>query len=206
MWWPQRVALSLLIDSSLVLWSVSFLLKAWGSTCRSIRLHRWSSSSRMAHPFMQSQEVCLPAQSKEHGQETRGSTITWREVNRAVEVHQPSSRTGICCFVWRGTGGAWLESYKMTSSRLMVCMFLTKLSETDSMRVAWGPSTVHLRESPRMDRSSIGTPFSSQMGAGSQWARVTGIKKESADAMVNVILPVSSSSMASLAVDQWWSG
>lgn len=45
------------------------------------------------------------------------------------------NRTGICSFVKRGTG-VLPEPYKMSSSRPLVCMFLTKLSETDSMRVA----------------------------------------------------------------------
>lgn len=34
------------------------------------------------------------------------------------------------------------EPYKMTSSRLRECRFLTKLWETDSMRVAWGPNVL----------------------------------------------------------------
>lgn len=34
--------------------------------------------------------------------------------------HQPHSRTGICSLVQEATGGALLEPYKMTSSRLLV--------------------------------------------------------------------------------------
>ena len=63
---------------------------------------------------------------------------TWAELDRAVQGHQSSSRTSIFSFVWGGTGGALPQSYKMTPSRLLVCMFMTKLSETDSMKVAWG--------------------------------------------------------------------
>ena len=39
-----------------------------------------------------------------------------------------------------GTGGALPEPNNMTSSWLLVCMFLTKLSETHPMRVAWEPN------------------------------------------------------------------
>ena len=128
------------------------LLEAWGSTCSPIRLHRGSSSSRRTHPYVQSQEglLCLPAQSQEHGGDTRRPAFTQGELDRAVEGHQPSSRTSICSFVRGGKGGALPEphkmtssrllvSHKMTSSRLLVCTFLTKLSETDSMRVTGGP-------------------------------------------------------------------
>ena len=45
-------------------------------------------------------------------------------------------RLGICSLEPGGTGGALPEPYKMTSNRQLVCMFLTKLSETDSMRMA----------------------------------------------------------------------
>ena len=48
---------------------------------------------------------------------------------------QPSSRTVICVFVHGGTGGALPEPYKVTSNRPLMCTFLLKRSETDSMRV-----------------------------------------------------------------------
>ena len=66
----------------------------------------------------------------------RRFAVTQRELCRALEGHQLTSRTSICSFVRGGTGGALPEPYQMTSSRLLVCMFLTKLSETDFMRVA----------------------------------------------------------------------
>ena len=47
-----------------------------------------------------------------------------------VERHRPSSNS-ICSFVRGGTWGALPEPCEMTSSSLLVCMFLTKLSETD---------------------------------------------------------------------------
>lgn len=64
----------------------------------------------------------------------RRSSLTWREVGRAVEGHQHSSSTSIYSFVCEETG-ALPESYRMTSNKLLVCMLLTKLSETDSMRM-----------------------------------------------------------------------
>ncbi|KAK0149974.1 hypothetical protein N1851_009262 [Merluccius polli] len=76
------------------------------------------------------------AQSQEHGGDTRRPAVTRGELDRVVEGHQHNSRTGIYSFVREGTGGALPEPYKMTSSRLLACMCLTQLSETDSMRVA----------------------------------------------------------------------
>ncbi len=38
----------------------------------------------------------LPAQSQEHGGNTRRWTITRGELDRAIDGQQPSSRTGIC--------------------------------------------------------------------------------------------------------------
>ena len=97
------------------------------------------------------------------------TAVTQGELDRAIEGHQPSSRTGICSFEPRGTGGALPEPYLMTFSRLLVSMFHTKLSETDSMRSAWGPDDLywdlcsqpstqqldwHWPEIPRISRSA----------------------------------------------------
>ena len=75
--------------------------------------------------------LCLPAQSQERGPL---HAVSW---TMAVHGQQPSSRTGICFFVRGGRRGALPEPYKMTSSRLLVCMFLAKLSNRlheDGMR------------------------------------------------------------------------
>ena len=163
-------------------------LVAWGSTCSPIRLYRWSSTSRMAHPYTQSQEglLCLPAQSQEPGRDSRKLVITWGELDRAIEGHQPSSGTGICSFVQGKTRRVLSEPYRMTLSRLLVCMFMTKLSETDSMRTSSSTTcanntapcgSIGIRErTTRVGRSAIGTPFSFQVRSGSHWARATGMK------------------------------
>ena len=69
------------------------------------------------------------------------------------------------------------------------------------------PSTVQLDwRSPKLtrtDRSTTGAP--SQMRVGSHRAHVTGVK-ESGDTVVNVMLPVTSSSLTSLVLGQRWSG
>ncbi len=59
-----------------------------------------------------------------------------------LEGPYPIIRTGICSFVQEETGWALPEPYKMTSSRPLVWMPLTKQSETDFMRVAWGPDVL----------------------------------------------------------------
>ena len=59
-------------------------------------------------------------------QET-GSYI-WGVEQGHRRASQSSSRTDICSFLQRGT---LMEPYKMTSSRLLECMFLTKLLETE---------------------------------------------------------------------------
>eukprot|EP00064_Thunnus_orientalis_P024358 superscaffoldBa00010320_g24647 len=50
----------------------------------------------MSHPYVRSQEglLCLPAQSQEHGGDIRRPAVTQGELDRAVDGHQPSSRTG----------------------------------------------------------------------------------------------------------------
>ena len=92
----------------------------------------------MAQPYVPSQEglLCLPAQSQERGGDTRTWAITQGELDRAVERSTTHQQDGICSFVQGGTEGALPEPYKMTSSGLLMCMLLTKLSETGPMRVA----------------------------------------------------------------------
>lgn len=60
--------------------------------------------------------VCFPEQFQEHGGYTRGRAVT-----------QAVVRARICSFVWGGTGRAFPEPNKMTYSKSMVCMFVTKL-------------------------------------------------------------------------------
>ena len=136
----------------------------------------------MAHPYVPSQEglLSLPAQSQECRGDTRRRAMTRGELDRAVEGQQPNSRVGICSFVQGGTGGALLEPYKMTSSGLLVCMFLTKLSwgwdegPTSSCGTcANSPapcSSVGICREHQNWQFASGAPFSSQRRAGSQLA------------------------------------
>uniref|UniRef100_A0AAY5KHY5 Transposase Tc1-like domain-containing protein n=1 Tax=Esox lucius TaxID=8010 RepID=A0AAY5KHY5_ESOLU len=59
----------------------------------------------MAHPYVPLQEglLYLTVQSQEHAGDTRRRAVTQGELNRAVEGHQPSSRTSICSIVREGT-------------------------------------------------------------------------------------------------------
>ncbi|KAK0153437.1 hypothetical protein N1851_004874 [Merluccius polli] len=77
------------------------------------------------------------------GGDTRRPAVTQGELDRVVEGHQHNSRTGICSFVREGTGGALPEPYKMTSSRLLVYLCLTKLSETDSCLTSSSGTCAH---------------------------------------------------------------
>ncbi len=64
----------------------------------------------MAHLYMPSQTglVCVPAQSQEHGGDTRRQAVTRGELDRAIEGQGR-------------TRGALPEPQKMTSSRLLSC-------------------------------------------------------------------------------------
>lgn len=67
------------------------------------------------------------------------AVIRW-ELDSAVEEHSHSSSTSICS-LWC-TGDA-LHPFKMTSNRLLVCRFLTRLSERLRVGVTvWLPSAV----------------------------------------------------------------
>ena len=86
----------------------------------------------------------------------------WRR-HQETGCYTRTQQQDICSFVWGGTGGALPDLYIVTSSTQLVCMFLTKLSETDSSNVQldW-----HLPENTRIGRAATSTPFSSQMRAG----------------------------------------
>ena len=155
----------------------------------------------MTHPFVRLQKGCLPAQSQEHGLETRGSTITWGELDYTAvgpvsaplceEEHSkgptklPPAGYWYTCF-WQNclkqTQWGWHEGPAPCSS----IGIYKRTPEWPGPPLA--PHSLHRWEQVHNEH---------------MW-RVS--KKESAEAVVNVILPVSSSSMASLVVGQWWSG
>jgi hypothetical protein len=89
-------------------------------------------------------------------------------------------------------------------------------AQTDSTRVVWGPNvhrwglclqpnTVqdvwHLPENTKIGKFDTGALCSWQIKAGSHWAHVTDVT-ESWDAVENVLLPATSSSMTGLEVGQ----
>ena len=57
-----------------------------------------------SHVPLQGDLMCLPAQSPEHGGDSRRQAVTLGELDRAVEGPQPISRIDNCCFVQGGTG------------------------------------------------------------------------------------------------------
>ncbi len=67
--------------------------------------------------------------------DSRRQAVTQGELDMAVEGPLPISRSCNCSFVQGGTGWTLPEPYKMTSSRPLVWMSLTKQSETDLLRV-----------------------------------------------------------------------
>lgn len=60
-----------------------------------------------------------------------------------VEGRRSSIRSGVYSFVGGGPGLPMPESHKMTSDGILMCIFLTKLSETESMRMATGPDFLY---------------------------------------------------------------
>lgn len=96
------------------------------------------------------------------------STVSraWRrfqETSRYEESmsgHQPSNRSGIFSFVWGGTVGALPEPYKITPSRLLVCMFQRQTSTSGICAPSPAPcisigisKTTQELTGPRNDRS-----------------------------------------------------
>ncbi len=100
------------------------LLVAWGDTC--------TGSQYVPLP---EGLLCLPAQSQEYGGDSRRQAVTLGELDRAVDGPEPISRTGICSFVQMSTARA------LQNDLQQVRMSLTKYSETDFMRVAWGATS-----------------------------------------------------------------
>lgn len=72
----------------------------------------------------------------------------------------PCSRTSVCSFVGGETGEVLPEPYKTPSSRLLMCMFLAILSETDYMSMGSGPSIIYCAHSSapfRTEQRSVAT-------------------------------------------------
>lgn len=61
-----------------------------------------------------------------------------RQLDKAVEGHQPNNRIAVCTFLPRKPGGALPESDKNHLLGLIICMFLRKLSQAGSTRVSSG--------------------------------------------------------------------
>lgn len=77
------------------------------------------------------------------------------------------------------------EPHKLSSNRLLMCLFLLKLSETDSMGGGISQKTTVLADSPL---------FSSQMRGGSQTQIMTAVGG-SGDAVEDVLPPAASPSV-----------
>lgn len=118
------------MDFSLVLLfaSVLSLVVALDGTCSPFMLHRNSTCFKMAHPHEPSQEglLCLPAYSQVYGGDL-GHYM--RRAGKDYCEAQISSHMSICSFVQWGKWGAMPQFCKITSSWLLLYMFLTKLSK-----------------------------------------------------------------------------
>ena len=165
------------------------------SVCSASVLVTTGRVRRCLQPYQVAQVVLASPGWHTHLVRSQEDSLFLPAQDKAGEGHQTSSRSGICSFVRGGTGEALPEPCKMTSNRLLACMFLTKLSETDSMshdpaaRLAFARK--HRNRSPH------------------RWEQVhtkhTGVK-EYRDTITNIMLPVTSSSMTGLAVGQFGLG
>lgn len=88
---------------------------------------------------LQGDLLCLPAWKR---YQKTGCCIRRAGQGCRRALRQQQNQYSICSFVCGGPGEALLEPYKMTHSRVLVSMFLTKRSEIDSARVAWRPNVL----------------------------------------------------------------
>ena len=102
------------------------LVVAWGSTCSPSVCTGSRAPPGWHIQTCSHKQVCYVSQHTLKSMEKTPRVKRW-ELDRAIDEHKASSRTGICSFVRGGTEGALTEVFKTTSSRLLVCMFLTKL-------------------------------------------------------------------------------
>lgn len=116
--------------------SVLSLVVALDGTCSPFMLHRNATCFKMAHPHEPSQEglLCLPAYSQVYGGDL-GHYM--RRAGKDYCEAQISSHMSICSFVQWGKWGAMPQFCKITSSWLLLYMFLTKLSKTDCINMEW---------------------------------------------------------------------
>lgn len=134
--------------------------------------------------------------------------------NRAIEGHEHTSRSSIYSVVWERRAGALLQPKQPTSRKLLLYMLLTRMSESDSIRVAqeleitlwdlcshhsyhmWGSSFMFQR-TPDL-ASPLLVPCS-QMRVGS----VSSCDRHETVSMVKVMLPVTIQHYW-FGVGQWW--
>lgn len=96
----------------------SSLLETRGSTCSPISLHRYSSHSKMVHPYVQYKSLSPSTVS-----------VVWRR-----KPGHYTKRGGLDNNTAAGPCRTLQEPYKITRSKLL----LSKTSHTDSMMVAGG--------------------------------------------------------------------
>lgn len=128
--------------------------------CLGGQIHYWehkmmpAAHSGCTFALLQEGLLYLPKQPQEFGRDTR------RWAQGALDMAVPRSRTSVCSFVGGETGEALPEPYKTPSSRLLMCMFLAILSETDYMSMGSGPSIIYCAHSSapfRTEQRSVAT-------------------------------------------------
>lgn len=157
-----------------------------GSNSSLFELHTWLLQDSISICAVTRRFGVSPGQSQGS---TKRWDITQQELDMAAKGFHPSCRTCICSFVKGGPWGALPELNKMTFSILLMLIFLTKVPETDSMKVAWtanilqGDLCSQTRtqqfdwHSPKNTRT--GVPFSLQMRAASHRQHVADVKDTS---------------------------
>ena len=169
----------------------------------------------MAHPYVLWQESlpCLQAQSQDYGANTRKRVTTqaelWKGNNPAARpVSAPLCRRQHCQSPMKLHPACYSCAFFWPNCQNQTPWGCHEGSTSSSRICAHSPalcsSICICQRTPELAVSPL-VPCSLQTWMKVHYLHVTDMK-ESGDAVANIMLPATSSSMTGLAVGQWWSG